>query len=205
LFSSLISVPIGLFLGALGGYFGGVVDEVVVWFYTTLSSIPSIMLLIGIAFVTKKWFESQGIIDNGVAAMCIALGLTAWVSVARVIRGEFIKHREREYVQAARAIGASDASRIFKHILPNVSHFLIISFSIHFMGAIKSEVILSFLGLGAKGIPSWGVMINDAKDVLTTRGVWWELTAATVAMLILVLALNIFGDALRDALDPKIK
>lgn len=194
LVSSIISIPIGVFLGALAGYFGGWVDDLVVWFYTTLSSIPNIMLLIAIAYVMGK----------GLTAIYFALGVTAWVSLARVIRGEFIKHKSRDYVVAAESLGAGHSSRIFKHILPNVSHFVIINLSIQFMSAIKSEVILSFLGLGVQGEPSWGVMIDDARLELS-RGVWWQLAGATVAMFFIVLAFNILGDALRDALDPKIK
>ncbi|MFL5814681.1 MAG: ABC transporter permease [Bdellovibrionia bacterium] len=194
LVSSLISIPIGVVLGALAGYFGGWIDEAVVWFYTTLSSIPSIMLLIAITFMLGK----------GLTAIYVALGVTAWVSLCRVIRGEFIKHKTREYVVAAESLGASHSSRIFRHILPNVSHFIIINLSINFMSAIKSEVILSFLGLGVQGQPSWGVMIDDAKLELA-RGVWWQLAGATGAMFFVVLAFNILGDSLRDALDPKIK
>jgi peptide/nickel transport system permease protein len=194
LVSSLISIPIGVVLGALAGYFGGWIDEAVVWFYTTLSSIPSIMLLIAITFMLGK----------GLTAIYVALGVTAWVSLCRVIRGEFIKHKSREYVVAAESLGASHFSRVFKHILPNVSHFVIINLSINFMVAIKSEVILSFLGLGAQGQPSWGVMIDDSKLELA-RGVWWQLAGATGAMFFVILAFNILGDALRDALDPKIK
>ncbi len=194
LISSLISIPIGVSLGALAGYFGGWVDDLIVWFYTTLSSIPNIMLLIAITYVMGK----------GLIAIYVALGITAWVSLARVIRGEFIKHKMRDYVVAAESLGASHVSRIFKHILPNVSHFIIINVSIQFMSAIKSEVILSFLGLGVQGQPSWGVMIDDARLELS-RGVWWQLAGATLAMFFIVLAFNILGDALRDALDPKTK
>jgi ABC-type dipeptide/oligopeptide/nickel transport system permease subunit len=194
LISSLISIPIGVALGAVAGYFGGWVDDVVVWFYTTLSSIPNIMLLIAIAYVMGK----------GLTSIYVALGITAWVSLARVIRGEFIKHKSRDYVVAAESLGASHMSRIFKHIMPNVSHFIIINLSIQFMSAIKSEVILSFLGLGVQGQPSWGVMIDDARLELS-RGVWWQLAGATVGMFFVVLAFNILGDSLRDSLDPKIK
>ncbi len=194
LVSSLISMPIGVCLGALAGYFGGWVDDLIVWFYTTLSSIPNIMLLIAITFILGK----------GLTAIYFALGVTAWVGLARVIRGEFIKHKTRDYVVAANSLGASHASRIFKHILPNVSHFVIINTSIQFVSAIKSEVILSFLGLGVQGQPSWGVMIDDAKLELS-RGVWWQLAGATTGMFFVVLAFNILGDSLRDALDPKIK
>jgi peptide/nickel transport system permease protein len=194
LMSSLMSIPIGVILGALAGYFGGWIDDLVVWFYSTLSSIPNIMLLIAIAYVMGK----------GMTAIYVALGITAWVSLARVIRGEFVKHKSRDYVIAAESLGAGHLSRIFKHILPNVSHFIIINFSIQFMSAIKSEVILSFLGLGVQGQPSWGVMIDDARLELS-RGVWWQLAGATIAMFFVVLAFNILGDSLRDAIDPKIK
>lgn len=194
LVSSMISVPIGLVFGALAGYFGGWVDDLIVWFYTTLSSIPNIMLLIAITYVLGK----------GLTSIYIALGVTSWIGLARVIRGEFIRHKNRDYVAAANSLGASHTSRIFKHIFPNVSHFVIINLSMQFMSAIKSEVILSFLGLGVQGQPSWGVMIDDAKLELA-RGVWWQLAGASLAMFVVVLAFNIFGDALRDALDPKIK
>jgi ABC-type dipeptide/oligopeptide/nickel transport system permease subunit len=194
LISSLISIPIGVVLGALSGYFGKWVDDVVVWFYTTLSSIPHIMLLIAITYVMGK----------GLTAIYVALGVTSWIGLTRVLRGEFIKHKTRDYVVAAESLGAHHRSRIFRHIFPNVSHFVIINLSIQFMAAIKSEVILSFLGLGVQGQPSWGVMIDDAKLELS-RGVWWQLAAATVAMFFVVLAFNILGDALRDALDPKVK
>lgn len=194
LVSSLISIPIGVFLGAIAGYFGGLIDDLIVWFYTTLSSIPNIMLLIAVTFVLGK----------GLSAIYVALGITAWVGLARVIRGEFIKHKSRDYVIAAESIGAGHFSRIFKHIMPNVSHFIIVNLSIQFMTAIKAEVILSFLGLGVQGKPSWGVMIDDAKLELS-RGVWWQLAGATGAMFFIVLAFNILGDSLRDSLDPKIK
>lgn len=194
LISSLISIPIGVGLGALSGYFGGKVDEVIVWFYTTVSSIPGIMLLMSIAFILGK----------GITTVYIALGLTTWVGLCRLIRGEVLKHKNREYVQAADAIGAGHTRKLIKHILPNVTHIVIINTSLQFQVAIKSEVILSYIGLGVSGQPSWGTMIDDAKLELA-RGVWWQLAAATIAMFLVVLAFNILGDALRDALDPKLK
>jgi peptide/nickel transport system permease protein len=192
--TSLISVVIGTVLGMLAGYFGGIVDELIVWFYTTFSSIPSIMLLIAIAFIMGK----------GMTTVFISLGVTSWVSLCRVVRGEVMKHKDREYVIAATSVGASHFRKLFHHILPNISHLLIINFSLTFQMAIKSEVILSYLGLGVQGRPSWGTMIDDSKLELA-RGVWWQLAAATLAMFFIVLAFNILGDALRDALDPKLK
>lgn len=195
LISSLIAIPIGVTLGALAGYFGGWVDEVIVWFYTTVSSIPSIMLIMSIAFILGK----------GITTIYIALGLTSWVGLCRLMRGEVLKHKNREYVQAADAIGAGHFRKLFKHIIPNVTHIIIIFTSLQFQVAIKSEVILSYLGIGVSGQPSWGTMIDDAKLELVGRGAWWQLASATVAMFVVVLAFNILGDALRDALDPKLK
>jgi peptide/nickel transport system permease protein len=192
--TSIISMIIGTLFGMMAGYFGGLIDEIIVWFFTTFSSIPSIMLIVAIAFIMGK----------GMSAVFISLGVTSWVSLCRVVRGEVMKHKDREYVHAATAIGSSNKRKLFFHILPNISHLLIINFSLTFQMAIKSEVILSFLGLGVQGRPSWGTMIDDSKLELS-RGVWWQLAAATLAMFFIVLAFNILGDALRDALDPKLK
>ncbi len=191
---SLLAIPFGVILGSLSGYFGGMVDDVITWFYTTLSNIPSILLLLAMALVLGK----------GLYSIVIALAVTSWIGTCRLIRGEFMKHKERDYVQAARSLGAGHSRRIFIHILPNVFHLVIINFSFVFVAAVKTEVILSYLGLGVQGIPSWGTMIDESKLELA-RGVWWQLTAASLAMLFVVLALNILGDALRDSLDPKLK
>lgn len=190
----LISIPIGFTLGAIAGYFGGIVDEIIVWFYTTLSSIPGIMLLISITFILGK----------GLVAMYVALGLTSWVGLCRMIRAEVMKHKNRDYVLAAEVVGVGSWGRLLKHILPNVFHIIIIDASLTFQMAIKSEVILSYLGLGVQDLPSWGKMIDDAKLELA-RDVWWQLGSATIAMFTILIALNFLGDILRDALDPKLK
>lgn len=192
--TSLIAIPIGVILGAMAGYFGGWVDDLITWLYTTFSSIPNIMLLISITMILGK----------GLIAVYVALGATSWVNLCRLIRGEVMKHKEREYVQAAGAIGGGHFRKLFIHILPNVTHIVIINTSLQFQVAIKSEVILSYLGLGVQGEPSWGTMIDDAKLELA-RGVWWQLAGATLAMFLIVLAFNLLGDALRDSLDPKLK
>lgn len=191
---SLISTIIGTSLGMVAGYFGGLIDDIIVWFMTTWASIPSIMLLIAFAFILGK----------GTLTVFLSLGLTSWLGLCRIVRAEVMKHRDREYVQAANAIGASNSRKIIKHILPNISHLLIINFTQTFDSAVKAEVILSFLGLSVVGRPSWGQMIDDAKLELS-RGVWWQLAAATFAMFFIVLAFSVLGDALRDALDPKLK
>ena len=192
--AAIIAIPIGVILGALAGYFGGWIDDFVTWLYTTFSSVPNIMLLISITLILGK----------GIFSVYVALGATSWVNLCRLIRGEVLKHKEREYVQAAGAIGGGHMRKLFRHILPNVSHIVIINTSMQFQTAIKSEVILSYLGLGVQGEPSWGTMIDDAKLELV-RGVWWQLAGATLAMFFILLAFNILGDALRDALDPKLK
>jgi peptide/nickel transport system permease protein len=132
------------------------------------------------------------------------MGLTSWVGICRLIRGEIIKRKESEYVLAARATGCSNRRIIFRHLLPNVFHIIIINLSLRFVGFIHAEVILSFLGLGETDKPSWGAMIDSARAELA-RDVWWEMTAATAAIFLLSLALNLFGDALRDCLDPKLR
>lgn len=201
--ASLISLFIGVPLGAIAGYFRGAADEVIVWVYSTLSSIPYILLILAFAVVLhdKTLFGHK---LTGITAVYLAIGLTSWVGICRLIRGEVIKHREREYVLAAKSYGCSDSRIILRHIIPNVFHLVIIDFSLRFVSFIHAEVILSFLGLGEAQRPSWGAMINDARIELA-RGVWWQMAAATVAIFVISLALNIFGDALRDSLDPKLR
>ena len=190
--TAILSAPIGIFFGCVSGYFGGWVDELIVWFITVLSSIPNILLLIAISY-------SMG---RGMTAVYIALTATSWISLARILRGEVLKHKQREYLVAAESIGVSHAGRIFKHLLPNITHQIILSMTFMIEIAIRSEVLLSYLGLGVQNLPSWGKMIDDAKGELST-GVWWQLTGATVAMFFLMFAINVLGDYLRDALDPR--
>jgi peptide/nickel transport system permease protein len=192
LVASLIAIPIGAVLGASAGFFGGKTDDAVVWLYSTASSVPQILLLTSLSFV----------LGRGLMAVYIAVGLTSWVGIARIVRGEVLKLKSSDYVVAARALGATSPRVLFRHILPNVTHLLIVDFSLRFVYAIKAEAILSYLGLGVQGEASWGIMISDAKDELI-RGIWWQLGGATAAMFFLVLAFNLLGDALRDALDPR--
>ena len=204
LMANVIAIPLGMILGAIAGYYGGRIDDLVVWMYTTLSSVPGIILLIAMKFA----FEGRsflGLDMSGIHGLYIALGVISWIGTCRLVRAETMKIRELDYVLAARAIGTSDIMILLRHVLPNVTHIAIINFSLGFVGAIKAEVILSFLGLGVgAGVPSWGSMINAARlDIQAGR--LWELTAAVGAMFFLVLALNIFGDRLRDALDPKLR
>ena len=191
--STGIAIPIGILFGLLAGYFRKTVDEVIVWFYTTLDSVPYILLMLALALILGK----------GLVSVCVAIGITSWVGTCRVVRGEVIRQKELDYVQAARSLGARPGRILFRHILPNVAHLVLIQASLIFVGAIKSEVILSYLGVGVQDEPSWGIMIDDARMELMGRGVWWQFAAATGAMFVLLLAFNVFNDALRDALDPK--
>ncbi len=199
--TSLIAFPIGLALGAIAGYFGGRVDELIVWFYSTLASIPGLLLVLAIGFALK---QVRGIPD--IYVIYFAIGTTGWVTLCRLIRGEVLKHKGRDYVAAARALGVSHARVLVRHLLPNVFHVVIIRFSLQFVYAIETEVILSYLGVGIQDpkIPSWGRMIDDSKQELI-QGVFGNLTGATIALFGIALAFNIFGDALRDALDPKLR
>jgi ABC-type dipeptide/oligopeptide/nickel transport system permease subunit len=204
--ANIIAVPLGMFLGALAGYFGRKFDDVIVWVYTTLASIPGIILLIAIkfAFTDKKLFANTFFeLDlTGMAGVYLALGLISWIGTCRLVRAETMKIKELDFVLAARAAGRSDLAILFRHILPNVIHLGIITFSLGFVSAIHAEVFLSFINLGVQNLPSWGKMINDARMDLVV-GRWWELVSATGAIFVIVLAWNIFGDRLRDALDPK--
>jgi peptide/nickel transport system permease protein len=206
--ANAIAIPLGMFLGALAGYFGRRVDDVIVWLYTTLASIPGIILLIAIkfAFQGKVLFEGTWVqLDlGGMAGLCIALGVTSWINTCRLVRAETMKIKELDYVTAARASGKRGIGILFSHVFPNVSHIGIINFSLGFVSAIIAEVTLSYLNLGVMDLPSWGKMINAARMELVV-GHWWEFTAAVVATFIIVLAWNILGDRLRDALDPSLK
>lgn len=195
--SALIGVVVGTILGGIAGFFGKAIDDLIVWLYSTVQSIPYLLLLIAITYVLKSS------IGQGLMGVYIAFGATFWVGPCRVVRGEVMKLREAEYVQAARAMGFGNWRILLRHILPNTMHVVLVNFALLFVSAIKSEVILSFLGLGVQGgEPSWGIMINQARAELI-NGFYWQIGAATVAMFGLVLSFNIFADALQDALDPK--
>ena len=211
LLTSLLVIPVGFALGAFAGYFGRKTDSAIVYLYSVIGSVPGILLITAVAYVVRGAVERSPamqhvtrMVDSGLVAICIGMGMTGWVGLCRLIRAEYFKHRERQYVLAARALGASDGSIMFRQIAPNVSHIVIINFSLRFPGLILTEVVLSFLGVGIANEPSWGAIINDSKQRLWL-GNWWELAGATAAMFFLVLALNLFGDALRDALDPKLR
>ena len=192
--TSLIAIPIGVFLGCLAGFIGGRVDDIIVWFYSTVASMPGLLFILAIAMVLP---------DRGLLGVYLGIGLTTWVGLCRLIRAEVMKHKEKTYVQAARALGIGSARIMFKHILPNILHIIIVTFTLRFPAAIGTEVIMSYLGIGVQNEPSWGIMI-DAARMRLWQGMWWEMTFVTIALFLLVLAFNLLGDALRDALDPRL-
>jgi peptide/nickel transport system permease protein len=196
LVAAFVAVALGTLFGAVSGFYGGVVDDLFNWFYSIFTAIPSILMILTVAAVLQQ---------KGVATIVLILGLTGWTGPYRLMRAEYMKHKAREYVMAADAIGASALRRMFGHILPNVSHVALVQMSILVVGFIKAEVILSFLGFGVPvGVVSWGSMLNEAQNELIL-GKWWQLAAAAGAMALLVTAFSLFADALRDALDPKLK
>jgi peptide/nickel transport system permease protein len=199
--TALVSVSIGAVLGSAAGYFGGWVDTLVVWLYTTFSSIPNLVLLVVIAYAFQATDSDA---KDTLLPVYLAFCATFWIGTCRVVRGETLKLKQLEYIQAARTAGFGSLRVLLRHVLPNTSHLLLINFSLLLIGAIKSEVILSYLGLGVQSQPSWGIMIRDAGsngDVMT--GFFWQIGTATAFMFVLVLAFNILSDALQDAFDPK--
>jgi oligopeptide transport system permease protein len=193
--AALVATVIGTLLGACAGFFGGKVGDLLEWVYNVFESIPQILLIFAFAVVFGR----------GVQSVVIILALTGWTGMYRQVRAEFIKHSSREYVRAAEAIGASRASRMFRHILPNVSHVVLVRMSLLTVGFIKAEVILSYLGLGVRvDQVSWGTMLAEAQAELIL-GHWWQLVAATLFMAVFVTAFSLMADALRDALDPKLR
>lgn len=211
LISGLIAAVIGTSLGVWAGSRGGWRDDLVVWLYSTFASMPTLLFILAFALLVSRNFLSPGVLgflrsvgggDPGLLAVYVAIGLTGWVSLCRVVRAETMKLQRLPFVAAARVAGAGEAAIMFRHLLPNIFHLVIIYFTLNCAGAVMLEVIVSYLGFGVQNLPSWGIMISDGQERLW-RGVWWELAGATGFMFFLVLALNLLGDALRDALDPR--
>jgi peptide/nickel transport system permease protein len=192
---SAVAVSFAILLGLLAGYYGGWVDDGIQYVYQVLSSIPGILLLIAMLMVMER----------GLWQLCVALGVTSWVGLCRLIRGETLKVKNMEYIEAARALGAGDLRLLFRHILPNVLYLVIIEMTLDFSSLVMSETVLTYIGIGVEpGTGSWGRMIMMADRELP-NGIWWNLTGASVFLFVLVLAFNLFADALRDALDPRLR
>lgn len=195
LLGALAAILIGTVLGGFGGYFGRRVDDLLMWFYSVFTSVPDMLLLLAFSAVLHR----------GISTVILVMALTSWTGTFRLMRAEFMKHKSREYVRAADAIGASHLRRIFVHILPNVTYLLLVQFSILTIALIKYEVILSFLGFGVSVTQiSWGSMLAEAPAELI-QGYWWQMVCVTLFMSVLVTAFSMLTDSLRDALDPKVK
>jgi peptide/nickel transport system permease protein len=196
-FTTALAVPFAIFFGVIAGYFGGRIDDVVQYIYTTLSSIPSVLLII--AFMM--------LFGRGLFNLCLIMGITSWTGLCRLLRGETLKLRELDYVRAAKGFGVGRAKIMIRHIVPNLMHIILISFLLRFSGLVLAEALLSYFQIGVEPTrASWGSMINLARMELAREPVvWWNLATAFVFMVVLVLAANLFGDAVRDALDPRLR
>lgn len=191
-FTTLLVAPLALLIGIAAGYVGGRLDDATFFVVSTLSSMPSLLLLIALIMV----------LGTGPVQVCIALGVTGWVGLARLVRAETLKIRELDYVQAARVLGTSELRIVWRHVLPNLMHLVVVSLVLLFSGLVLSEVMLSWLGIGIAG--SWGRMIDQARTELSRDPViWWNLIAASGALFGLILAANQVADAVRDVLDPR--
>jgi peptide/nickel transport system permease protein len=211
--STLVMLPIAVTLGVMAGYFKGWVDDLVQYLYTTLSSIPGILLIAASVLLFQVYidlnpdFFSIGMekADARFIALCFILGVTSWSSLCRLIRAETLKISQLGYVQAAHAFGVSHTRILSRHILPNVVHIILITFVLDFSALVLAEAVLSYIGVGIDpSMGSWGNMINGARSELSREpAIWWTLTGAFFFMFILVLAANLFSDLVRDAFDPR--
>ncbi len=217
--ATLIMIPFAIFFGVMAGFFGGIVDDIIQYIYTTLASIPGILLIVAFMLIfSEKGYQGGLVQDKDLYLgffvpsdrlfwLCVILGVTSWTGLCRLIRGETLKLRELEYVQAARAFGVARLRIIYRHIVPNVMHLVLITFVLLFSELVLAEAVLSYIGIGVGSeMGSWGNMINAARLELSREPVvWWSLVGAFVFMFALVLPANIFGDAVRDALDPRLR
>ncbi len=213
--TTLVMLPFALFLGILAGYLRGWIDDLIQYLYTTLSSIPGVLLIAASVLSLQvlmanhqDWFNSMAArSDARLLALCLILGVTSWTGLCRLLRAEALKLREIDYVLAARSLGVSHLKIMWKHLLPNMSHIILISIALDFSGLVLAEAVLSYIGVGVDPTSySWGTMINGARlEMSRVPIVWWSLTAAFMFMFTLVLSANIFADSLRDAFDPRMR
>jgi peptide/nickel transport system permease protein len=212
--TTLIMLPFAVMLGVMAGYFGGWVDDVIQYLYTTLNSIPGVLLIAAAVLLLQVYLQMQGDqldtvqrADIRLLFLCMILGITSWTGLCRLLRGEALKLRELDYIQSAVALGVGRFTIIGRHIVPNVMHIVLIAVVLDFSGLVLAEAVLSYVGVGVDPtMDSWGNMINQARlEMAREPMVWWSLLAAFVFMFILVLAANLFSDAVRDAFDPRLR
>ncbi len=213
--TTLVLLPVGIALGTMAGYFKGWVDDVIQYCYTTLNSIPGVLLIAAAVLMMQvvidrhsDWFNTAvQRADFRLFVLCAILGLTSWTGLARLLRGETLKLAELEYIQAAHAFGVRDSRILARHILPNLSHIVIITMVMDFSGLVLAEAVLSYVGVGVDpSTNSFGSMINAARLEMSREPVvWWALATAFSFMFTLVLAANLFADAVRDGFDPRVR
>jgi peptide/nickel transport system permease protein len=213
--TTLVMLPFAVFLGMLAGYFRGWVDDLIQYLYTTLNSIPGVLLIAAAVLMMQVYMANHPELFETMAEradlrllfLCLILGITSWTGLCRLLRGETLKLRELDYVQAATAFGVSRATILVRHLLPNLLHLVLIALVIDFSGLVLAEAVLSYVGVGVDPTTlSWGNMINGARlEMAREPMVWWSLLAAFSFMFTLVLAANLFSDAVRDAFDPRLR
>lgn len=210
--TTLFMLPFALLFGTLAGYFGGLLDDIIQYLYTTLSAVPGVLLMAAAVLAMQIIMEQHANLfptalaraDARLLALCAILGITSWTSLCRLMRGEALKIAQMDYVQAAHCLGVSHFKIILTHLIPNVMHIILISIVLDFSGLVLAEAVLSYVGVGVDPTSfSWGTMINSARlEMARIPVVWWNLFAAFILMFILVLSANIFSDAIRDGFDP---
>lgn len=213
--TTLIMLPIAIMLGIMAGYYRSWVDDVIQYLYTTLNSIPGILLIAASVLMLQVLMDNnpeafatiEERSDARLFFLCLILGITSWTGLCRLLRGETLKLRELDFIQAARALGTSNTMIILRHILPNLMHIVLISIVLDFSGLVLAEAVLAYVEIGVDpSMNSWGNMINSARLEMSREPVvWWSLFAAFCFMFVLVLAANLFSDAIRDAFDPKLR
>ena len=202
-------------MGLMAGYFRGRIDDVIQYLYTTLNSIPGVLLIAASILLLQVYIGNHSDDFNSIEEradlrllfLCVILGITSWTGLCRLLRAETLKLREVDYVQAAQAFGVSNLSIMLRHLLPNLMHIVMITIVIDFSGLVLAEAVLSYINIGVDpSMNSWGNMINGARMEMAREPiVWWSLAAAFVFMFVLVLAANLFSDAVRDAFDPRLR
>ncbi len=213
--TTLIMLPFALLLGLMAGYFKGWIDDVITYIYTTLSSVPDVLLIAASVLMLQVYMDNNADSFTSVEQradiklffLCLILGITSWTGLCRLLRGEALKIRELDFIQAARTLGSSHFKVISQHILPNVMHLVLINIVLGFSGLVLAEAVLAYIEIGVDPtMNSWGNMINSARLEMSREPiVWWSLFAAFWFMFVLVLAANLFADAVRDAFDPRIR
>lgn len=213
--TTLVMLPAALLLGIMAGYFGGWVDDVIQYLYTTLNSIPGVLLIAAAILLLQVYMSNNADqfaslverADLRLLFLTLILGVTSWTGLCRLLRGETLKLREADYVQASTALGVGHFTLIGRHILPNVMHIVLITLVLDFSGLVLAEAVLSYINIGVDPtMHSWGNMINSARlELARDPVVWWSLTAAFVFMFALVLAANLLADVVRDAFDPRLR